>query len=95
MKYLICLQYTINDNFRCDLNNHSYILFENILLKVPPKKPAIEALTEQMWFTINYLEDSDSSFAGLAADCLKKIPIKLGTFSLVIWRIIVYLAFKI
>ncbi|CAH2103550.1 unnamed protein product [Euphydryas editha] len=49
---------------------------------VPPKKPAIESLTDQMWLAINYLEDTDSSFAGLAADCLRKIPIKLGTFSL-------------
>ncbi|XP_050361252.1 dynein axonemal heavy chain 6 [Nymphalis io] len=49
---------------------------------VPPKKPPIESLTEQMWLAVNYLEDSDPSFEGLAADCLRKIPIKLGTFSL-------------
>ncbi|PZC80020.1 hypothetical protein B5X24_HaOG215489 [Helicoverpa armigera] len=49
---------------------------------VPPKKPLIEALTEQMWLATNHLNETDPHFAGLANDCLQKIPITLGMFSL-------------
>ncbi|XP_072930463.1 dynein axonemal heavy chain 6 isoform X2 [Epargyreus clarus] len=48
---------------------------------VPPKKPAVEPLTEQMWLAVNHLEETDPSFGGLVADCLKKINITLGSFS--------------
>ncbi|XP_052746778.1 dynein axonemal heavy chain 6 [Bicyclus anynana] len=49
---------------------------------VPPKKPLIETLTDQMWLAVNHLEETDPRFAGLVDDCLKKINVQLGTFSL-------------
>ncbi|XP_028179118.1 dynein heavy chain 6, axonemal [Ostrinia furnacalis] len=48
---------------------------------VPPKKPPIETLTDQMWLAVNHLNETDENFAGLAEDCLKMIPIQLGSFS--------------
>lgn len=50
---------------------------------VPPKKPPIESLTEQMWLGVNHLQETDESFDGLVGDCLRKIPITLGSFSVV------------
>ncbi|XP_045784195.1 dynein axonemal heavy chain 6 [Maniola jurtina] len=49
---------------------------------VPPKKPNIETLTDQMWLAINHLQETDPSFAELTGDCLRKIRIQLGTFIL-------------
>ncbi|XP_026758308.2 dynein axonemal heavy chain 6 [Galleria mellonella] len=48
---------------------------------VPPKKPSIETLTDQMWLAAYHLNETDPHFAGLVDDCLKKIPITLGSFS--------------
>ncbi|XP_053624487.1 dynein axonemal heavy chain 6 isoform X1 [Plodia interpunctella] len=48
---------------------------------VPPKKPPIETLTDAIWLAANHLQETDPSFEGLVADCLKKIPITLGSFS--------------
>ncbi|XP_037299908.1 dynein heavy chain 6, axonemal isoform X2 [Manduca sexta] len=48
---------------------------------VPVKKPLVESLTDQMWLTINHLQETDSSFTGILDDCLKKIPISIGSFS--------------
>ena len=51
--------------------------------QVPPKKPDIEALTEQMWLAINHLNETDPRFERVVEDCLKNIPISLGNFSVV------------
>ncbi|XP_049884905.1 dynein axonemal heavy chain 6 [Pectinophora gossypiella] len=48
---------------------------------VPPKKPLLEAMTDQMWLAAHHLEECDESFQGIVEDCLKKIPISLGSFS--------------
>ncbi|KAJ8737519.1 hypothetical protein PYW08_000114 [Mythimna loreyi] len=48
---------------------------------VPPKKPAIEALTEQMWLATYHLNETDPQFAGIAKDCTKRIPIAIGSFN--------------
>ncbi|KAJ8737207.1 hypothetical protein PYW07_000478 [Mythimna separata] len=48
---------------------------------VPPKKPAIEALTELMWLSTCHLNETDERFAGIAEDCLKKHTITIGAFS--------------
>ncbi|XP_063373463.1 dynein axonemal heavy chain 6 [Cydia amplana] len=47
---------------------------------VPPKKPLIESLTEQIWLQANHLNEMDPSFQGIVEDCLKKIHIKIGSF---------------
>ncbi|KAI8430873.1 hypothetical protein MSG28_001006 [Choristoneura fumiferana] len=51
---------------------------------VPPKKPAVEQLTDQMWLAANHLNEMDPSFAGLVADCTKKIDIQIGSFAVTI-----------
>ncbi|RVE44268.1 hypothetical protein evm_011063 [Chilo suppressalis] len=50
---------------------------------VPPKKPMVDTLSEQMWLCVHHLQETDESFAGLVDDCLKKIPITVGSFSVV------------
>ncbi|CAG9558411.1 unnamed protein product [Danaus chrysippus] len=49
---------------------------------VPPKKPPVETLTEQMWLAVNHLQETDPSFENFVKDCQRRIQIKLGTFSL-------------
>ncbi|CAG5008063.1 unnamed protein product [Parnassius apollo] len=46
-----------------------------------PKKPEVETMTEQMWLCAQYLHSNEPAFAGLADDCLKRIPVTLGSFS--------------
>lgn len=43
----------------------------------------VEALTDQMWLTVNHLQETDGRFAGLVTDCLCKINITVGSFSVV------------
>ncbi|CAH2034303.1 unnamed protein product, partial [Iphiclides podalirius] len=46
------------------------------------KKPAVEALTEAMWLSVQHLHAAEPSFAGLPDDCLVRIPITLGDLAL-------------
>ncbi|CAF4752613.1 unnamed protein product [Pieris macdunnoughi] len=52
---------------------------------VPAKKPPVETLSDQQWLSANHLNEMDPSFAGLLEDCLRKIDITLGTFSVEIY----------
>ncbi|XP_026730807.1 dynein heavy chain 6, axonemal [Trichoplusia ni] len=63
----------------------NYILRGSAGTKViPPKKPHIEAMTEHMWLATCHLDETDHRFHGLAEDCLKRIPVSIGTFELII-----------
>ncbi|VVC96958.1 unnamed protein product [Leptidea sinapis] len=48
---------------------------------VPPKKPLVEAMTDQMWLAVHHLNETDDTFKGLVDDCMKKITITIGTFN--------------
>ncbi|KOB72814.1 Dynein heavy chain 6, axonemal, partial [Operophtera brumata] len=48
---------------------------------VPSKKPAVETLSDAMWLAVNHLNETDPTFKGLEKDCLKRIPVHLGSFS--------------
>lgn len=50
---------------------------------MPPKKPVLEAMTDQMWLSVNHLEHTDTNFKGIVDDCMRQIPITLGSFSVV------------
>lgn len=69
---------------------HVFLL--SVLFKVPPKKPPVEQLTDQMWLAANHLNEMDPSFAGLVADCTRKIDIQLGSFAVV--RLYLYYVHK-
>lgn len=51
--------------------------------QVPPKKPPLEAMTDGMWLAVHHLDESEPRFAGLAHDCLRKIKVTVGAFSVV------------
>ncbi|XP_021206053.2 dynein axonemal heavy chain 6 isoform X1 [Bombyx mori] len=48
---------------------------------VPPKKPNIESLSDQMWLAVHHLDETNENFRGLVSDCLRRIPITIGSFN--------------
>ncbi|CAB3255287.1 unnamed protein product [Arctia plantaginis] len=49
---------------------------------VPRKKPQIEAMTDIMWLNISHLDETDPDFQGLLNDCMRKVPVSIGSFDL-------------